>query len=165
MGLAHMIENRRTQQIELEIVRGQAQQRRRPVCGPAFLIGTSTECDLVLGSAQLSEVYACLVARASGVTLRQVGEGPAILVNGRPVIDADLQDGDRLAAGPFEFVVHIVQLERTIASSALPFTSPSALRWRGAQQTGTPSAVRDAARLIHDIRAAFEERPAMRRPA
>jgi hypothetical protein len=160
-----MIDIKCAQRVGLEIVRGQAQQRRRPVDGPAFLIGSSCECDLVLSAAQFAEVYACLVVRPSSVTVRQVGEGPPILINGRSTADAKLRDGDRLVAGPFEFIVHISPTASTTTSSAVPIEPPSANRWRSAQQIDEPIALQAATKLICDIRAALDERPAMRRPA
>jgi hypothetical protein len=161
----HMNDIKCAERVHLEIVRGQAQQRRRPVAGPAFLIGSSCECDLVLTAAQFAEVYVCLVVRPSSVTVRQVGEGPAILINGRPLADAKLRDGDRLIAGPFEFIVHISPTTGTTAPSVKPIEPSPANRWRSAQQIDDPNIMQAAAKLIRDIRAALDERPAMRRPA
>lgn len=160
-----MIDSKLPQRVELEIVRGQAQRRRRPVISPAFLIGSSCECDLVLGAAQFAEVYVCLVVRRSDVTVRQVGEGPAMLINGRSATDAKLRDGDRLVAGPFEFIVHITPTLGTVASTTVPIEPPPANRWSSAQHIADPDALQAATKLIHDIRAALDERPAMRRPA
>jgi len=160
-----MIDSKLPQRVELEIVRGQAQRRRRPVVSPAFLIGSSCECDLVLSAAQFAEVYACLVVRRSGVTVRQVGEGPAMHINGQPSADAKLRDGDRLVAGPFEFIVHISPASTTVAPKTGPIESPAASRWRTAQHINEPDALQAAAKLIEDIRVALQERPAMRRPA
>ena len=160
-----MIDSKCPQRVDLEIVRGQAQQLRRPAAGPAFLIGSSCECDLVLSAAQFAEVYACLVVRSSIVTVRQVGEGPPILIKGRPAADGKLRDGDRLVAGPFEFIVHISPTAGTTISSAMPIEPPPANRWRCAQQIDEPIALQAAAQLICDIRTSLEERPAMRRPA
>jgi hypothetical protein len=151
--------------VELEIVRGEAQQRRRPVAGPAFLIGTSCECDLVLSSAQFSEVYACLVVLPSHVTVRQIGDGPAILINGQPADDASLQDGNRIVAGPFEFIVHIAPPSE---DHVLHYERPSrfATRWSTARNDGDATTLGFAAELISDIRKALnEQRPAIRRPA
>jgi hypothetical protein len=160
-----MIDSNLPQRVELEIVRGQAQRRRRPVVNPAFLIGSSCECDLVLSAAPFDEVYACLVVRPSGVTVRQVGDGPAMHVNGQPTADVKLRDGDRLVAGPFEFVVHISPTLGTIVPTTVPMEPPPASRWRSAHQTGDPNALQAAAKLLHDVRAAIDECPAMRRPA
>jgi hypothetical protein len=153
------------QLVELEIVRGLAQQRRRPVAGPAFLIGTSCECDLVLSAAQFAEVYACLVVHPTHVTLRQLGDGPAILINGQPACDANLRDGDRLAAGPFEFIVHVAPPSN---NQVLNYERPSRLvnRWSTTRDNGDAMALGLAAKLIADIRTALDEqRKAMRRPA
>jgi hypothetical protein len=160
-----MIDNKRAHRVELEIVRGQAQQRLRPVLGPAFLIGSSCECDLVLGTAKFAEVYACVIVRPGGVTVRQVGDGPRMLINGRPAADAKLRDGDRLVTGAFEFIVHISPRADASVSSAAAIEPRPASRWRSAQQAGAPDAMRDVAQLIHDIRAATQKRPAMKRPA
>jgi pSer/pThr/pTyr-binding forkhead associated (FHA) protein len=160
-----MTDSNCAQRVELEIVRGQAQQRRRPVAGPAFLIGTSCECDLVLSAAQFSEVYACLIVLPSQVSVRQLGDGPAILVNDQPGRDASLRNGDRLVAGPFEFVVHIAA---TPENQVLDYESSSrpTSRWSMTPRVADPTAMRAAAQLISDIRTALDEqRPAMRRPA
>lgn len=160
-----MIDSNSAQHVELEIVRGQAQQRRRPVTGPAYLIGTSCDCDLVLSAAQFSEIYACLVVLPGQAMVRQVGDGPAMLINGRPASDANLQDGDRIVGGPFEFIVHI---ESPSENRFLNYERPSraATRWSMARDNSDAIAMRLAAKLISDIRTALnEQRPAMRRPA
>lgn len=160
-----MIDSKFQRRVELEIVRGQAQQRFRPVAGPAFLIGSSCECDLVLSAGQFAEVYACLIVKRSEVSVRQVGEGPAMHINAQPSADAKLRDGDRLVAGPFEFIVHISPAANTVATKTAPIVPPRANRWRSAQHLGEPDATRMAAKLIEDIRVALQERPATRRPA
>jgi hypothetical protein len=160
-----MPESNAGQIVELEIVRGQAQQRRRPVAGPAFLMGTSCECDLVLSGAQFSEVYACFLVHPGEVTMRQVGEGPAILINGRPTSVANLRDGDRISAGPFEFVVRISRCANIASERAGSTNLPSANRWSSASHMGDSSATRIAARLLHDIRMALDDQRALRRPA
>ncbi len=153
------------QRVELEIVRGHTQQRRRPVAGPAFLMGTSCECDLVLNAAQFSEVYACFVVLPSQVAVRQVGDGPEIFINSQPASNAGLRDGDRIVAGPFEFIVHIAPAAE---SQVLNYERPSRLanRWSTANENRDGKAMKLAAELISDIRAVLDEqRPAMRRPA
>jgi pSer/pThr/pTyr-binding forkhead associated (FHA) protein len=87
----------------LEIRRGAARQRLRPVRGPVYLIGASADCDLVLGDPQFPPVHAYLRVRDDRVLLRYLGAGPEITVDGRPVEAAELLHGDRLRTGPFEF--------------------------------------------------------------
>jgi predicted component of type VI protein secretion system len=93
--------------VSLEIVRGQAKQRLRPVLNPTFLIGTADDCDLVLGDPQFPEVHAYIRISNEGVSLRHLGFAPPITINGRTATQQPLADGDRLRTGPFEFVVHL----------------------------------------------------------
>jgi predicted component of type VI protein secretion system len=93
--------------VELEILRGAARHRRRPVVVPVFLIGTAEDCDLMLGDAGLPEVHTYLYVRAEGVTIRSLGAAPALHVEGRSVESARLRDGNCFAIGPYAFRVHI----------------------------------------------------------
>ncbi len=91
----------------LEIRRGAAKQKLRPVAPPVYLIGRSSACDLVLADAQFPEVYAYLLTSERRISLRRVGEGPETTVDGRPVEAAELFHGDRLRMGPYEFRLHL----------------------------------------------------------
>lgn len=93
--------------VSLEIVRGQTKQRVRRVAGPAFLIGSAADCDLVLADAQFPEVHAYLRVEAEQVSLRHLGFEPAIAVNDQVVNRAILVEGDRIRSGPYEFLVHV----------------------------------------------------------
>lgn len=93
--------------VHIEINRGRARQRMRPVSVPVFLIGSATDCDLVLGDLRFPEVHTYLFRTARGVLLRHLGAGPEVTVEGRLVRSARLHDGDRLRTGPYEFRVHI----------------------------------------------------------
>ncbi len=94
-------------QVDLEIVRGQAKNKRRPVVVPAFLIGSAPDCDLVLGDRQFPEVFAYLLLKPTGVFLRYLGFAPKMTVNGQPISQCGLSDGDRICMGPYEFQIHI----------------------------------------------------------
>src|SRR4029078_11695807 len=59
--------------VALEITRGRVQQRLRPVRGRVFLIGTASDCDLVLGDLTFSEAYAYLLLQGPEVTTRLRG--------------------------------------------------------------------------------------------
>lgn len=91
----------------LEITRGQAHHRRRPVAGPVFLIGAATDCDLVLGDSRFGEIYAYLFLTEDKVTIRRLGTGPVLRVSGDSVDAAELFDGDRIVFGPFELTLRI----------------------------------------------------------
>jgi hypothetical protein len=94
--------------VELEIVRGRARNKLRPVLGRAYLIGSADDSDLVLGDPQFPAAFAYLMRDAAGVTLRWLGDGPELSVGGHAIHAASaLNDQDRIRTGPFEFRVHI----------------------------------------------------------
>ncbi|MBI3836314.1 MAG: hypothetical protein HY288_00075 [Planctomycetia bacterium] len=93
--------------VELEITRGRAQQRVREVRGAAFLIGTASDCDLVLGDPQFAEVHSYLLLSPTRVTVRHLGFGPGLSVAGQDVTWATLRHNDELRTGPYEFRVRI----------------------------------------------------------
>jgi hypothetical protein len=53
-------------------------------------------------------MHAYLLVSDEGVSLRHLGVGPEITVNGRSVEAVELLDGDRLRTGPYEFRLHVV---------------------------------------------------------
>ena len=93
--------------VEIEILRGRARQPFRKISSRAFLIGTAADCDMALGDPQFPEVYAYLFLSDQGVSLRYLGAGPILTVNGRLVQSAALFDGDVLRMASYEFLVHI----------------------------------------------------------
>jgi pSer/pThr/pTyr-binding forkhead associated (FHA) protein len=97
----------RVPEVSLEINRGAAQHRIRRVKPPVYLIGAADDCGLVLGDPLFPAVHTYLYVTGTGVSVRHIGEGPALLVNGLRVENARLADGDRLTLGGYEFTVHI----------------------------------------------------------
>lgn len=97
--------------VELEILRGRAQNRIRPVKVPAFLIGSATDCDLVLGDNRFPEAHSYLLVSTTEVALRWLGVGPQVKVNDELIDKARLADGDHLQMGPYHFRIMIRQLE------------------------------------------------------
>ena len=90
----------------LEIRRGRAKNLRRTVVEPVFVVGTNQECDMVLGDKQFAPIHFYLLKRSDRTTIRKVGPSPDISVNGSAVRgSSDIQAGDRIRTGPFEFVV------------------------------------------------------------
>jgi hypothetical protein len=91
-------------QAELEITRGRARHKIRPIEGRAFLIGTGTDCDLVLGHPDFPTGYAYILQGPQSTTIRWLGEGPELAVNGNTTLDATpLANHDVIRMGPFEF--------------------------------------------------------------
>lgn len=94
-------------QVGLEIVRGKASRRIRDVNPPVFLIGAAADCDLVLGDLRFPEAYSYLYVTGRGVSIRHLGEGPELYVNGELTESSLLVDGDILELGAYEFLLHI----------------------------------------------------------
>ncbi len=93
--------------IHLEITRGQARRKMRPVEVPVFMIGRADDCDLVLGDPRMPDAHTYLIMNETGVAVRHLGIEPVLTVDGDIVNSMQLQDGNRLGIGPYEFLVHI----------------------------------------------------------
>ncbi|MBI85644.1 MAG: hypothetical protein CMJ81_20815 [Planctomycetaceae bacterium] len=93
--------------VELEIAQGEARNVSRQVQGPVYLIGTTVDCDLVLGDLQFPEVFAYLFLTKRGVSVRRLGTGPELTVNGRLVQSSPLFDGDVLSMGRYQFCLRV----------------------------------------------------------
>lgn len=89
----------------LEIRRGRAKQKERPVTEPMFLVGGNSDCDMVLGDPQFQPVHFYILSRNGTSSIRRVGPAPELSVNGKLVRSSILADGDRIRTGPYEFVV------------------------------------------------------------
>jgi hypothetical protein len=133
-------------EVALEIVRGQARQRLRPVAATAFLIGAANDCDLVLGDHRFADVHSYLFRRPGQVTLRRLGFEPELSVNGQVVDFVSLADGDRIRTGPFEFRIHITRSSVTGADSARLTSADTPLHTEAAEEVR---------RLLADVRASF----------
>ncbi|MHB0955298.1 MAG: FHA domain-containing protein [Pirellulaceae bacterium] len=93
--------------MELLITAGRARQRIRRVTGPVFLIGSSMDCDLILGDALVPSVHSYILVTAQGVRLRHLGAAPEIRVNGQPFDRVQLEDRDQIDIGQFSFTARI----------------------------------------------------------
>ncbi len=93
--------------VTLEVVRGTAKRLMRKVESPVFLIGSASDCDLVLGDKGFPEVHTYLFLNESGVTVRRIAPEPEVRINEVQCETGELGDGDLLRLGPYEFRVHI----------------------------------------------------------
>ena len=144
----------------LEIIRGRARQRIRPIVRPAFLIGSAADSDLMLGAEKFPAAHCYLLLNPEGVGLRWLGFAPEVLVNDRPVEKAELEDGDLLRTGPYEFRIRIRSGDTVLKlthprdgeSDADRFESDAP---RGKSFGPQDSAEREISGLLSDIRLAF----------
>ncbi len=137
--------------VELTILRGRAQNLVRPVSVPAFLIGSATDCDLVLGDSRFPEAHSYLLLSPSEVGVRWLGFGPQVAVNGGLVEKAPLRDGDHLRMGPYEFRVSVRMLEPTADTA-----EPRILRLNRAPPDDLDAASHEIRGLLAEIVAAME---------
>lgn len=96
-----------TPQVVLEIQRGRAKYRIRPVSPPVFLIGRASDCDLVLGDPQFPDLHTYLFVTDSGVVARYLGHGPKLNINGMDRESCEVGNGSLIRMGTYEFKVHI----------------------------------------------------------
>jgi len=106
--------------VSLEITRGRVQQRIRPVRRAVFLIGTASDCDLVLGDLSFPEAYAYLFVHDAKVTVRYLGGGPPLIVSGELTDAAELLHGDVMSFGPFQLRVLFDELSLQPSSPMKP---------------------------------------------
>ena len=99
--------------VEIHIRRGVAKHPIRPVSDPVFLIGSAGDCDLVLADPRIPDVYAYIYVSHDKVTLRALGEGPEMTVNGHPIGAATVSDGDRVRTASYELVIRVQWPEKT----------------------------------------------------
>lgn len=98
----------RRPQVQLEITRGKARRLWRPMQTPAYLIGSAPDCDLVLLDPQIGAAHAYLLRDDERLTLRWLGCGPEVKVNGRTAAGpVELGHLDRVQTGPFELRIHL----------------------------------------------------------
>ena len=94
-------------ELALEITRGRARRAWRPIEQKAFLIGSADDCDLVLADPRIGSVHAYVLRSDEKATIRWMGEGPEVTVNGESALRAiPLVDGDEIRTGPYAFRVH-----------------------------------------------------------
>lgn len=97
----------------LEIRRGRTGYPTRPVCSRNFIIGSGPGSDLRLGGDDIPIAHTVLILHENNVLAQWLGESPALLVNGNPVQETGLCDGDLIGIGRFEFLVHRIQSQPT----------------------------------------------------
>jgi pSer/pThr/pTyr-binding forkhead associated (FHA) protein len=93
--------------VELEILRGRTKNKIRRIDVPVFLIGSAPDCDLVLADDEFPEVHTYLYVTKTGVSVRRLGEGPQLCINGQEVQNAVVQSGERVQLGKYEFTLHV----------------------------------------------------------
>lgn len=67
------------------------------------MLGRSSECDIVLNHPEVSGRHALLTIHASGVIeIQDMGSKNGTFINGQPIVQGQLQPGDKLSFGSYE---------------------------------------------------------------
>jgi hypothetical protein len=91
----------------LVVTYGNTTRPHRPLEGDLVILGRARFCDVALVSPEIAPVH-CLLARVSGGwRLRDCTGRGGTHVNGSPVNDVVLKDGDMLQVGTFSFAVQL----------------------------------------------------------
>ena len=105
---------------------GQHQGRPPLPLGRAFtLIGSTASARLYLPSKAVSRCHAAVINTGGGLFVRDLASRTQTRVNGQPIVEADLREGDVLQVGPFTF----------------RFTDPTALAARPPALPAPPAAL------------------------
>jgi pSer/pThr/pTyr-binding forkhead associated (FHA) protein len=85
----------------LVILSGSDTGKSKPIAQPParLLIGRSEECQLVLAEAALAPEHAELIRDLDGVLIRALDPERPLSINGQPVVQRRLRDGDELLLG------------------------------------------------------------------
>ena len=93
--------------VALEIAEGESARKFRPIEGPALLIGSAADSDLVLADPSFPAAHSYLLRTIEGVALVYLGRGPQVYIAGQPVRRRYLANGDLVQMGPFQFKIHV----------------------------------------------------------
>jgi len=152
----------------LRISRGQVHQRERAIEVPVFTLGSAGDSDLILADEQFPELFGYILRTHDGYRLRCLTAEPILTVNGEDTVATQLENGDRIRCGPYEF--HFQKLADSHAqSSELPpsKSAPVDVPWVATDGQGQ-AGIETVHRLIHDIRTRVHSGPstqALRRSA
>jgi len=82
-----------------------------PFAGAEMTVGRLPENDIVIDNLSVSRKHAVIAAGKEGHVLRDLGSKNGTLLNGGPVTEAKLSDGDVIAIGKYEILFQIPTLD------------------------------------------------------
>src|SRR3954462_1202791 len=85
-------------------------------------IGRSPDCQIVLKDFGISRTHAKLIADADGVRIQDLKSKNGTQVNGVPVVEAPLKDGDRILLGKFRMALSKTLKGRVVPDEAKPLS-------------------------------------------
>jgi hypothetical protein len=85
---------------------GATKKKYRPLLRDIVLLGKGQGCDIGLVSPEVAPVHCVLLRLPTGWVIRDCS-GRATRVNGQPIIEEPLKDGDIITIGTFSFEAHL----------------------------------------------------------
>ncbi|MFZ5897119.1 MAG: FHA domain-containing protein [Myxococcota bacterium] len=91
----------------------------------AYLVGRSSNCELMIGDARVSRRHARLLVRADSVVIEDMQSANGVFVNGVRILRSEtLRDGDQFQIGSASFVLKSELLPCRNPASETPATTP-----------------------------------------
>lgn len=108
----------------LMVAFGATSNKRRLLDKSAMLIGRAACCDIRVDAPEISPIH-CLVTRdesnmRTSFRIRDCDSRCGVIVNGQPVRETELQDGDTIQLGPFSFIAALPAATVALAEPAAP---------------------------------------------
>src|SRR5215475_11716010 len=100
---------------------GETQQDYKFATGEV-VIGRSPECQIVLKDFGISRTHARVVADEDGVRIADLKSKNGTQVNGVPIVEAPLKDGDRILLGKFQLTFTKTLESRVVVDEAKPLS-------------------------------------------
>jgi pSer/pThr/pTyr-binding forkhead associated (FHA) protein len=91
----------------LIVTYGNTAKKHRVLNKPVIVLGRARGCDIGLVAPDVSNVHCVIVRNPNGFYLRDCSSRSGTRLNGDPVTEAMLRDGDILQIGPFSFQAYL----------------------------------------------------------
>lgn len=143
---------------ELVVHNGRLSGARKALHAALTLLGHAEGCDVRLNVEGVLPVHCAITRGPAGLVLRAL-PGAVTLVNGRPVAEGPLHDGDLLAVGPFQFRVAAAPEPEPIDRAALE-REKGALRVQAAAVAAQQAALAEQEIRLQQRRVALERQEA-----
>src|SRR5262245_40679346 len=91
----------------LIVTYGNTSKKCRPLDADVIVLGRNPGCDMSLVSPEVAPIHCVLARVPDGWRLRDTSGRPGTRVNGKPIQDVLLADGDTIQVGAFSFQAHL----------------------------------------------------------
>jgi pSer/pThr/pTyr-binding forkhead associated (FHA) protein len=104
---------------ELVVQNGRLRGTRRVLASALTLLGRDPSCEFHVNVEGVAPLHCAIVHSPAGYLVRDLGSSAGTFLNGKPIEHSPLQHGDVICIGPFEFCVHLPEVNEAPRKSAL----------------------------------------------